>query len=68
MFTTHNTKANAAPAEIFHCPVEYPATRWDPSEGCEEEVDNEGDLCPKHEAENEEPDWDAIRDDERLGL
>lgn len=53
---------------IHHCPVEFPATRSDPGYGCEEEVDNEGDLCPRHESENEEPDWDAIREDERLGL
>lgn len=49
-----------------HCPVEFPATREDPGYGCENEVDNEGDLCPEHEADDRsEYDRERHMEDER---
>ena len=40
-------------AEPIYCPAEtYPQTRETPRELCENEVENEGDLCPTHEADD----------------
>jgi hypothetical protein len=46
-------------AETFYCDVEVRAASWhvdpEPAEFCENEVENEGDLCAKHEPEDD--DW-----------
>lgn len=42
-----------AAREPFYCDAETPATREDPAEYCEELVDHEGDLCPRHEPADE---------------
>jgi hypothetical protein len=40
-------------ADTFYCNVQVRAASWyvdpEPAEYCEEEVENEGDLCPKHD-------------------
>lgn len=55
-------------AETFTCPVEIRAARMyedpEPAEFCENEVLEEGEPCAEHGGD--EPDWDAIRKDERL--
>lgn len=52
--------------ETFYCGVEVRAARMyedpEPAEHCEEEVVNEGDLCARHD-EDDEPDWDNVRED-----
>jgi hypothetical protein len=59
----------AIEAEVFYCPVETRAARMyedpEPAEYCENEVLVEGEPCKEHGGEDE-PDWDAIRKDERL--
>lgn len=35
------------------CAVEFPATREDPAYGCENPVENEGDLCASHDEGDE---------------
>lgn len=41
------------PPEVFYCGVETRAASWyvdpEPAEFCENEVANEGDLCPRHD-------------------
>lgn len=48
------------------CGVQTRAARMyedpEPAEYCEEEVENEGDVCTKHD-EDDEPDWDNVRED-----
>lgn len=56
-------------AEAFFCGVQTRAARMyedpEPAEYCENEVDIDGDLCPRHDEEDDEPDWDNIREDPR---
>lgn len=48
-------------AEPIYCPAEtYRQTRDNPAEYCEEEVENEGDLCSRHEADDRD-DYDRER-------
>jgi len=51
--------------EPFTCGVQTRAASWyvdpEPAEFCENEVPDEGDLCPLHE--DDEPDYDAMRKD-----
>jgi hypothetical protein len=52
-------------AETFECGVETRPMRYvdpEPAEYCETEVENEGDLCSKHD-DDQEPDWDNVRED-----
>ena len=44
--------------EVFYCSAEtYRQTRETPAEHCENEVDNEGDLCSAHDDDGDyEPD------------
>lgn len=49
--------------EVFYCSGQtYAATRYQPAEYCEEEVDEEGDLCRFHQQEEDGPDPDDARD------
>lgn len=49
--------------ETFYCSAQtYRATRHDPAEYCEEEVDEDGDLCAGHQYEEDGPDPDDARD------
>lgn len=58
MADTENTE------ETFYCSAQtYRATRYDPAEYCEEEVDNDGDLCRGHQMEEDGPDPDDARDE-----
>lgn len=53
--------------EVFYCSAEtYRQTRETPAEYCEEEVDNEGDLCHYHD-DDLEPEPDNF-DDWRHGI
>lgn len=55
------------PPEVFYCGVETRAASWyvdpSPAEYCETEVANDGELCPRHD--DDEPDWDDIREERR---
>lgn len=55
------------PPEVFTCGVETRAASWyvdpEPAEYCENEVANEGELCPQHDDDG--PDWDDIREERR---
>jgi hypothetical protein len=42
----------------------YRATRFEPAEYCETEVESEGDFCARHD--DDEPDYDQIRKDRIL--
>lgn len=43
----------------IYCPVQtYPQTRESPAEFCEEEVTEEGDLCWRHDVDDEAPERD----------
>jgi hypothetical protein len=48
-------------AEKHYCPAQTFAGRYyidpEPPEYCEEEVENEGDYCPKHEEQDDEDPW-----------
>lgn len=48
---------SAAAEEVFYCDVQTRAASWhvdpEPAEYCEEEVENEGDRCTRHEPEDE---------------
>lgn len=52
--------------ETFYCGVQTFAGSYyvdpQPPEWCEEEVAEEGDLCARHD-EDDEPDWDNVRED-----
>lgn len=47
--------------ETFYCNVEVrPASMYvdpEPAEYCEAEVENDGDLCPRHEPYDDEDRW-----------
>lgn len=48
----------AVPPEVFTCGVETRAASWyvdpEPAEFCEEEVDEDGALCPRHDDYDDE--------------
>lgn len=49
--------------EVFYCAAEtYRATRYQPAEYCENEVDEEGDYCRSCQAYEDGPDPDDARD------
>ncbi|MDQ0854828.1 hypothetical protein QFZ79_002939 [Arthrobacter sp. V4I6] len=52
-------------AETIYCDVQVRAASWyvdpEPAEYCEEKVENEGDLCPKHEPDDE-PEYEREAD------
>lgn len=56
-------------AETFYCGAQTFAGSYhvdpQPPEWCEEEVVNEGDLCPRHEPEDDDYLYERIKD-ERL--
>lgn len=40
-------------SNTIYCPAQtYRQTRDNPAEYCENEVENEGDLCPKHDVDD----------------
>lgn len=51
---------------MFYCGVQTRAARMyedpEPAEYCEAEVENDGDVCSRHDADDE-PDWDNVRED-----
>lgn len=50
--------------EVFYCSQEtYRASQYQPAEYCENEVDNEGDLCGSCGRYEEGPDPDDARDE-----
>jgi hypothetical protein len=53
-------------SEPFYCGVQTRAARMyedpEPAEHCESEVENEDDVCRKHDEDNG-PDWDNIREE-----
>lgn len=55
----HTSQAVPDPGETsgpYYCPEQtYPQTRDDPAEYCEAEVPADGDFCPRHDPDDEEP-------------
>lgn len=51
----------------IYCPAQtYRQTRDNPAEWCENEVANEGDLCPAHEEDDRSDDaYERFREDQR---
>lgn len=50
--------------EVFYCAAQtYRATRWQPAEYCENEVDEDGDLCGPCGRAEDGPDPDDARDE-----
>jgi hypothetical protein len=53
----------------FTCGVQTCAARMyedpEPAESCEEEVENEDDVCPKHDG-GDDRDWDNVREERYL--
>lgn len=53
---------NETDEQFFCSATTYRATRWQPAEYCENEVDEDGDLCRSCQAYEDGPDPDDARD------